>query len=143
MSERYVHIACGLDGSDASRQALAHAVRLRDQLGAGRLSLVHVVAPPVYFGVYYPPQDMTPPVIPEWLTQIAADIPDADVVLVDSASAYPPAEAARWSRDQEVDLFVVASHRAVFHRMTVGSFASYLAYHASCPVVVVPVHPTD
>ncbi len=56
MGERVTHIACCVDGSEASKLALEHAVRLRDQLGAQQLDIVHIVPPAVYFGVYYPPQ---------------------------------------------------------------------------------------
>lgn len=138
MSERYEHVACFVDESEASREALRHARRLRDQLGAGRLSIVNLAAPPVYFGVYYPPVATAPPETPGWLTNLETEAPGAEVVFIDSFSAYPPAEAVRWASSQGVDLVVAASHRGIFHRMVLGSFAGYLAYHAKCPVTLIP-----
>jgi nucleotide-binding universal stress UspA family protein len=138
MSGLYRHIACGVDGSEASQKALAHAVQLRDQLGVERLSILHLIPPTVYFGVYYSPQTTTPPETPDWLSALGAQTPSADIVLIDSFSAYPPAEAVRWAQAEHVDLLVAASHRGIFHRMTVGSFAGYIAYHATCPVMLVP-----
>jgi nucleotide-binding universal stress UspA family protein len=138
VSERYEHVACFVDESEAAREALDHAQRLHDQLGAARLSIVHLIPPPVYFGVYYPPRDTAPPTIPQWLRDLEGEVPGAEVVFIDSFSAYPPAEAVRWAGSESVDLAVAASHRGVFQRMVVGSFAGYLAYHAPCPVVLIP-----
>ena len=54
--------------------------------------------------------------------------------MIDSFSSFPPAAAIRWVEEEQVDLIVAASHQGAFRRMTVGSFAGYLAYHATCPV---------
>jgi nucleotide-binding universal stress UspA family protein len=138
MGERVSHIACCVDGGDAATLALDTAVRLRDQLGAERLDIVHIAAPPVYFGVYYPPGPTAPPEMPDWLIALGERTPDSSVVMVDSFSNYPPAEAVRWAHDEDVDLIVAASHQGAFRRMTAGSFAGYLAYHATCPVLLIP-----
>jgi nucleotide-binding universal stress UspA family protein len=138
MGERVTHIACCVDGSEAAVRALDSAVRLRDQLGAARLDIIHVVPPAVYFGVYYPPESTAPPVTPNWLIRLGEQTPDSRAVLIDSFSNYPPAAAIRWANDERVDLIVAASHQGAFRRMTVGSFAGYLAYHASCPVLLIP-----
>ncbi len=119
-------------------RALDSAVRLRDQLGADRIDIIHVVPPAVYFGVYYPPESTAPPETPDWLIGLGEQTPDSRVVLIDSFSNYPPAAAIRWANDEHVDLIVAASHQGAFRRMTVGSFAGYLAYHASCPVLLIP-----
>jgi nucleotide-binding universal stress UspA family protein len=118
---------------------------LRDQLGAERLSILYVVPPEVYFAeyyspdVYYSPETIkSPEIVPDWLSKLGAQTPGSEVVLIDGASAYPPAEVVRWVRDEHVDLLVAASHRGIFHRMALGGFASYVAYHAECPVVLVP-----
>lgn len=55
-----------------------------------------------------------------------------------AAGRYPPAEAVRWASSQGVDLVVAASHQGIFHRMVLGSFAGYLAYHAKCLVMLIP-----
>jgi len=138
MGERYTHIACCVDGSAAAKVALDHAIRLRDQLGAERLDIVYIVPPSVYFGIYYPPESTTPPETPDWLTDLGAQVPHSNVVMIDSFANYPPAAAVRWTEEEQVDLIVAASHQGAFRRMTVGSFAGYLAYHASCPVMLIP-----
>jgi nucleotide-binding universal stress UspA family protein len=138
MGEPVTHIACCVDGSEAAKLALTTAVRLRDQLGAGRLDIIHVVPPAVYFGVYYPPESTAPPETPDWLIQLGQQTPDSRVVMIDSFSSFPPAAAIRWADEEHVDLIVAASHQGAFRRMTVGSFAGYLAYHATCPVMLIP-----
>lgn len=143
MTERYAHIACFVNDSAASATALQHAVRLRDQLGAERLSVVHFVPPPAaYFGVYYEPA--TPgPGTPEWLAALAAGAPASELVVIDDYNEYPPAAAVHWALEWQADLLVLATHRGVFRRMALGSFAQYVAYHASCPVVLVPAQVPD
>jgi len=138
MGERVSHIACCVDGSEAAKRALDKAVALRDQLGAERLDIIHIVPPAVYFGVYYPPESTTPPETPDWLITLGEQTPDSRVVMIDSFSNFPPAAATRWAEEEHVDLIVAASHQGAFRRMTVGSFAGYLAYHATCPVLLIP-----
>jgi nucleotide-binding universal stress UspA family protein len=138
MNDRYDHLACFVDDSEASRLALRHARLLRDRLGATRLRIVHVVPPPVYFGVYEPPERTLPPAVPEWLKDLGTEVPGAEVVFVDTFSAYPPAEAVRWASSAGVDLAVAGSHRGIYERMALGGFAAYLAYHATCPVLLIP-----
>jgi len=143
MGESVSHIACCVDGSEAAKLALDYAVRLRDQLGADQLDIIHIVPPAVYFGVYYPPEPTTPPDTPEWLIALGEHTPHCNVVMIDSFSNFPPAAAIRWADEEHVDLIVAASHQGAFRRMAVGSFAGYLAYHASCPVLLIPpeMHP--
>lgn len=138
MEARFAHLACCVDGSDAARLALEHAIRLRDQLGAERLDIVHIVPPAVYFGVYYPPESTEVPTTPDWLTEMGTANPTCTVVMLDSFANYPPAAAVRWAEEEGVDMIVAASHQGTFRRMAVGSFAGYLSYHASCPVMLIP-----
>ena len=143
MDERINHIACCVDGSRAAGLALEHAVQLRDQLGAERLDIIHVVPPAVYFGVYYPPESTAPPETPDWLIALGEHTPRSTVVMIDSFSNYPPAAVTRWADQEHVDLVVAASHQGTFRRMTVGSFSGYLAYHATCPVMLIPPEMQD
>lgn len=138
MSTRIDHIACCVDQSEASARGLHHAARLRDQLGASRLTALHLIPPPVYVGVYYPPPEPVSSEVPEWLTELVADVPGCEVVVVDSVANYPPAEAVAWAEDAGVDMLVAASHQGFFKRMVMGSFAAHLAYHSTCPVMLVP-----
>lgn len=134
---RFDHIACCVDQSEAARRGLQHAVLLAKDVGASKLSVVHLVPPPVYVGVYLPPPEPVTHEVPDWLTELAKEAPGADVVLVDSLSSYPPAEAVAWAKGAGVDMLVAASHQGFFKRALMGSFAAYLAYHAHCPVMLV------
>jgi nucleotide-binding universal stress UspA family protein len=51
---------------------------------------------------------------------------------------HPPVEAVVWAEANDVDLIVAASHHGAFIRTARGSFAGYLARHASCPVMLIP-----
>lgn len=135
---RIDHIACCVDQSEASLRGLHHAARVREQSGAARLTAVHLIPPPVYVGVYYPPPEPPSQDIPDWLTEMAAGVPDCEIVVVDSYANFPPAEAVAWAKENAVDILVAASHQGFFKRMVMGSFAAYLAYHSECPVLLVP-----
>lgn len=138
MNDRFEHLACFVDDSEASRKALGEARLMREQLRARRLSIVHVVPPPVYFGVYDPPERTLPPTEPQWLKDLGTEVPGSDVVFIDSFTAYPPAEAVRWASAEGIDLAIAGTHRGIYERMTLGGFAAYLAYHATCPVLLIP-----
>ncbi len=138
MSTRIDHIACCVDQSEASQRGLHHAARVRDQLGATKLTAVHLIPPPVYVGVYYPPPEPVSHDVPDWLTEMVGGVPGCEIVVIDSVANYPPAEAVAWATDAGVDILVAASHQGFFKRMVMGSFAAYLAYHATCPVMLVP-----
>jgi nucleotide-binding universal stress UspA family protein len=138
MAGRYEHIVCFVDDSEASRLALGHARRLMGQLGAGRLSIVHVHPPPEYVGGYSPPEPTTPPEAPAWLEALATDAPGAEIRFVDGSNRYPPAEGVGWALEEGADLIVAGTHRGLYRRLMLGGFAAYLAYHAPCPVTLVP-----
>ena len=135
------HIACFVDDSDAAQGGLAEAVRLR-RLGPGRLSVVHVVAPapwPVTVGAAFGGLVDDPEALiaaaKEWLGGVVRDVQGAEpVVLV----GHPSEEAVRFLEDTGCDLAVTAAHRGAVARAVLGSFASFLAHHAPCPVLLVP-----
>jgi nucleotide-binding universal stress UspA family protein len=137
MTAPYAHIGCCIDDSEAARLAVDEAVRLRD-LGPGRLSLVFAAPQPlVYAGVsgeWIPdPADIAAGA-ERWLADRAAQVPGADPVLL---NGYPPVAVCDWAAGSGCDLLIAAAHRGRVERMLLGSFASYLAYHAPCPVLLV------
>src|SRR5438132_3456067 len=139
MVPRYDHIACCVDDSEASRAALAEAARLCEQLGAARLSVLHARAPGVNVGMYAPPvMDEIDPAQEEWLVGLAGEAPGSRPVLLDGVMSRPEVEAVSWAEHNGVDLIVAASHRGPVARTVLGSFAGYLAHHASCAVVLLP-----
>ncbi len=137
MSTPYAHIACCVDDSEGSDRAVEEAVRLR-AAGPGRLSLVFVAPLPlVYAGVgteFVPDPADIAAASERWLAARAAEVPDAEPVLL---NGYPPAAVCDWAAGAGVDLLVAAAHRGRVERILLGSFASYLAYHAPCPVLLV------
>ena len=50
---------------------------------------------------------------------------------------YPPDAVVRWAVKNSVDLIVAGSHRGLVQRMFLGGFATYLAAHAPCSVLLV------
>jgi nucleotide-binding universal stress UspA family protein len=120
----WAHIACLVDASAASGEALREARRLRAQ-GPGRLSIVHVA--------HGPPHDATQ-AAPEWLTAAAAEGPGDVVLLVNLG--VPAAAACEWAAGARVDLIVASANRGLRDRIRLGSFAGHLARHAPCDVLL-------
>jgi nucleotide-binding universal stress UspA family protein len=139
MPAPYAKIACFIDQDPASGTTLAEAVALR-ALSAGELHLVHVAPTPwaLYADVYavgYQIEEIAQ-AARQWLEEQAAMTPGATPVLLEG---WAPAAACDYVAREEIDLVVAAAHRGRMSRAILGGFASYLAYHASCPVLL--VHP--
>jgi len=137
MTAPYAHIACCVEGSAASELALAEARRLRD-LGPGRLTLVHVATAGVTFagGPETPIADVVGALESSrrWLADFAARVPGAEAVLLEGA---PPGAVVAWAKESGPDLLVAAAHRGLLERLLLGSFATHLARHAPCSVLLV------
>lgn len=137
VSPLFPHIACCIDDSAASDRALAEARRLR-ALGPGRLSLVHVAPWPL--GLHGGAGGWVPEVAElekgarEWLAVRAAEVPEAEQVIL---CGHPAATVCDWAEREHPDLIVVATHRGTLARALLGSFASFLAQHSPCPVLLV------
>ena len=131
----YEHIACCVEDSPGSRRALAEARRLRG-FGPGRLTLVHVTPPSIVYGesLGMPPEDELADVASTWLTDQTAAVAGAESALL---SGHPASAVCEWAREHRPDLLVAGAHRGHLERVALGSFASYLAYHAHCPVLLV------
>jgi nucleotide-binding universal stress UspA family protein len=141
VSASYDHIACFIDDSDAASRALGHATALRDAAG-GRLSVVHVLAPPAFLvslaaglgGAPVHDTEVEREAAEMWLAEEARSA-GAEAVLLDG---HPASTACEWAREAGVDVMVAATHRGLVERTIVGSFASYLTHHAPCAVLLVP-----
>jgi nucleotide-binding universal stress UspA family protein len=142
MSVGFSHIACCLDESEGSREALREASRLRE-LSGGRLSVVHVLEA-------LPPRVQLsegaawlggPGEVPEdaaaWLAEETRDVPEAEPVVL--APGHAPAAVCSWAAGAGVDLLVASAHRGLLERALLGSFAGYLARHAPCATLL--THP--
>jgi nucleotide-binding universal stress UspA family protein len=119
------HIACFVDESEKSAEALREAARLRAGSSA-RLSVVHVTVGP--------PHDVAPPP-PAWLSGAAAEAGGQPVLLVNLG--HQASAACEWAAQARVDLIVASAHRGMRDRIMLGSFAGHLARHAPCPVLLV------
>jgi nucleotide-binding universal stress UspA family protein len=134
----YRHIAVCIDDSDAARRALDEAVRLRG-FGPGRLSLVHAIERtpmPALVGegaAWYPEDTAYEGRVRSWLDELARETGGEPVLL----EGYAAAAVTDWAAAAGVDLLVAAAHRGTVERLLLGSFASFLAHHAPCPVLLV------
>ena len=140
--------AVGVDGSDASRDALRWAIE-----NASEGDLVRAV---YVWQLFRGPR---PDVVP--VSELQRVRPEADRFInevVDAVTAgldgpLPRIERVsyyghpgRWLVDlsDEVDLLVVGSRGlGGFKGLLLGSVGSYVVHHAHCPVVVVPAGPID
>ncbi|WP_217912902.1 universal stress protein [Miltoncostaea marina] len=136
------HVACFIDDSEAAARALAQAAAVHE-LAGGRLSVVHVMADPGFFVSMAAAVGGAPPHDVEtqreaarlWLAEEARTIPGAEPVLLEG---QPEVAACAWAREHDCDLMVAATHRTGLERALLGSFATYVAHHSPCPVLLVP-----
>ena len=134
----FTHIAVCLDESIGAQQALEVARGLRTS--GGRLTLIHVIAPPSFLtelaaglggGII---QDQSPliEIAEQWIATVANDGEDAIVL-----EGSPTHTVADWARDHDVDMIVVARHGSP-ERTVLGSFTQKLIDVAPCAVLLVP-----
>ena len=141
MPAPYARIACFIDRDPASEVTLAEALSLRAG-SPGELHVVHVAVPPwaPYAGAY----GVTVPISDldlegeskRWLDERVADIPGAIARVI---GGWAPRSACEYAHLYDIDLIVGAAHRGFVKRAMLGGFASYVSYHAPCPVLL--VHP--
>ena len=140
----YRRIACCVDDSDASRAALAEAARVAALLGA-RLDVVHAAAMPFTVRASWSALAQMEDAFSDrkrWLAEQCRDLEGARARPL-FGYGYPPAMVCDWAARSQVDLLVAASHRGVVERMLLGSFASYLAHHAPCSVLLLRPAPSS
>jgi nucleotide-binding universal stress UspA family protein len=134
MARPFSHIAVCVAESPHVELILDEAERLRG-LGEGRLSVVHVVEPPVWgLGVSMHPAEVVAGA-GEWLDEQAARLAGAQPVLLEGQHAG--AAVREWAQQEGVDLIVASAHRGLVERLLLGGFAAFLAYHAPCSVHIV------
>jgi len=133
-----------LDFSGHSRQALKAAVPLARRYG-GKITLVHVVPPPVALsplpggGQYLVPRDNDGAVsaAKAHLDGLATKLVPRELLertLVREGSAYHEITSA--ARTLKIDLIVIATHgHSGLRRVLIGSTAERVVRHAHCPVL--------
>jgi nucleotide-binding universal stress UspA family protein len=130
-------VVVGLDDSDASRAALAHAVEFGDELGA-EVEAVLAVQPPVRWSEV----DVVSP-LPEAQERASAR---ARAMVAGSATGHRvsvltaegPAAAVLTERSEGAALLVVGNRsHSRLPGMLLGSVALHCVVHGRCPVMVV------
>lgn len=142
MGPGYRRVACCVEGSPASDGVIEAGRRLAAE--DGTLVLVHVIPPPLAV-LALPAPDMSRAIADAeaWLAErreaLTARASDGGVATIETAllEGRPGAAVCEWASDHDVDLIVAASHRGLFDRALLGSFAGYVAYHAPCAVHLV------
>jgi nucleotide-binding universal stress UspA family protein len=134
-------IVVGIDGSEASRDALRWAHEEARLRGAS-LRLVHVWVYPYLgprTGVHEPRELMegdAAALLADELQRFRAEVPDGVTVETRLLEGSPADGLVAESRD--ADLVVVGTRgRGGFSTLLLGSVSSAVAHHAHCPVVLV------
>lgn len=133
----YARIACCVDRDDMAEVVLREGMRIAGG-DAGLVEVVHVIAPP--HTVVGGPFAYVAPVVEmrdeseEWLRSVVASTPGITPVLLDG---WPAREVCAWADANGVDLIVAAADRGLIERAILGGFATYIAYHATCSVLLV------
>lgn len=131
------HIACCIDDSPASEEALEHARDLATATGA-RLTLVHAGPFPLLVdevdGRTVVRREDLNAASRAWLERRVRDVPDAAAAFV---QGVPGQAVCDWAAEAEVDLLVTGAYNGRVRGLLLGSFSRHLVDHAPCPVLVV------
>ena len=139
MGEPYEHVVCCVESEALSAGALREASRVAG-LGAGRLSLVHVVDSAAGFsggrtsrsGPATDVEDHLEREARAWLDPLAERLGGAPVVIVGDDA---PGALRDWAAREGADLIVACPNRRGLRRI-LGSFASDIVRDAPCPVLL-------
>lgn len=133
-------IVVGVDGSANARAALAWAMSEAAQRGSSvravgawsypAIGLMEGVVPAL-------PGNEQPAEVLEHLMAAVAAVPPVEGVEIETVleAGSPGPVLVTQSEDADIELLVVGARRS-----WLGSVATYVAHHASCPVVIVPSH---
>jgi nucleotide-binding universal stress UspA family protein len=136
-------VIAGYDGSASSRNALAYAAGVSMRLGRPLL-VVYVCSSGVYCEpltgqVVGAPRDAD--ALERWLlAELDQVTGHAEVdVHVRTRRGSPARELAAAAEEFNADALVIGAPKHFWHRI-MGSVPGWLARHARCPVIVVPLH---
>jgi nucleotide-binding universal stress UspA family protein len=135
----YPHIACCVEDSPGSRAALEEAAGLRDALGPGRLTVLHVRSLGVEGGIPAEGAWLADPsesdaVAAAWLDELTRRYPSAEPLVVQGGHAA--SVVCEWAEAHAVDLLVAGGYRGRLERIYRGSFAAHLVHRAPCTVMI-------
>lgn len=136
-----------LDGSDFSFRAAHYAINLA-RLTGGEILCIHAIADLPYIE-YMAPAGLTVPryiqeakkQTDEWFSQVKSRAAKEGVKITAETIFSPPSVAEsiiNYASEQKADLIVIGTRgRSGLKRLVLGSVASAVVVHASCPVLVV------
>ena len=141
-AHRLERVVVGIDGSENARRALRWAI---DEAKVRKAELEVVAAWQWLSAGFVPPPAAAPdPVTYEeaaaqLLEEALAAEDTTGIVALRRLPMHGSAAATLLQRSLDADLLVVGSHgRGTFERALLGSVATQVSHHASCPLVVVP-----
>lgn len=142
MTRAIHHIACCIDASPASADALAEARGLAEATGA-RLTLVHAGPFPLLVdevdGRTVTRREDLNASARAWLDRAGREVPGAATAFVEG---LPGPAVCEWAAGAGVDLLVTGAGHGRLQGLLLGSFSRHLVNHAPCPVLVVRREPT-
>ncbi len=137
-------VIAGYDGSASSRNALAYAAGLSRRLGRPLL-VVYVCSSGIYCEpltgqVVGVPRDAE--ALERWLLNELDQVTGQTEVDVHvrTRRGSPARELAAAAEEFSADALVIGAPTRIWHRVA-GSVSGWLARHARCPVIVVPLRP--
>jgi nucleotide-binding universal stress UspA family protein len=139
MTNHQPTIVVGVDGSEASAEALRWAAGQAEQTGA-RLQVITAWRQPVPYGVPvdYSDVDFEKEARRKAETVLAEVLGSEPVVPVETQVSEGHAAPILVDAARGADLLVVGSHgHGAFVGMLLGSTSQHCAQHASCPIVIV------
>ena len=137
-----------LDGSDFSFRAAQYAINLA-RLTGGEILCIHAIADLPYIEYMAPAGGLTVPryiqeakkQTDEWFSQVKSRAAKEGVKITAETIFSPPSVAEsiiNYASEQRADLIVIGTRgRSGLKLLVLGSVASAVVAHASCPVLVV------
>lgn len=137
MNETTGHIIVGVDGSDASIEALRWAVHQAGLTGGDVVAVTSWQYPTEYGGQFVAEEVNWESLATQTLHDALVQVDAAGVHIRPATLEGHPAEALT-EASKDADLVVVGSRgHGGFVGMLLGSVSIYVSAHAHCPVVVV------
>lgn len=132
------HVLFATDLSDSSKYAFHIARAIKRDYGA-KLTIIHVVLPPVIMGgdgFAPPPAPVNFDLMEKELAKLESEVsPPVEHLLIEGDAVT---EILNVAKEKKVDMIVLGTHgRTGLGRMLIGSVAEQVLRRATCPVLTV------